>query len=489
MDCGIYDEGYLSMSNMKTIFSQCAVNLQDHGHGKLVDEDERLELDESAFSGALSRLAQLDTHRHSGQGFSEVGATAVWRRFAFYQEQSRSNLPSQAEVRGSYLEHNFVPWVIDDDCVHELLLHEHTLRAIFSEYAIAAEEGIPSDVAGQSNSDREKHGMQFQHFLAFAEDYRLCPELCQEIVLWQNWLVSSQTQHKQFSLNNVADAVEGQETVGRNQDDANGVWYSFTNFNIALTNLSQSCFPRGMVSQRLKMLLDLIQHGFQRQVRDSTGPHRLRPEGTNTFGHADRIAISEEDSVKISTQQAMNIYEVLMHPKVVDFLNPKKYSHIAGGSIVGGGGGSQLRTLFTKFTDAFSGRNPTFQGSQVQSPSTLRMNAVAWMELIEASGMLGVGFGRVSRTDALGVFNITVSAAKAAQATALAVQGISNGDDQYSSAGSRGLTLQMFAEAMARVAMTACQNQGVSASDELADNVVNVLRSAVATANKFIYNK
>ena len=44
MDCGIYDEGFLSLSNLKTIFSQCAVDV--------AERERRVERVDAALSGA-----------------------------------------------------------------------------------------------------------------------------------------------------------------------------------------------------------------------------------------------------------------------------------------------------------------------------------------------------------------------------------------------------------------------------------------------------
>ena len=556
MDCGIYDEGYLSMSNLKTIFAQCALDAgggvfgnssraqrvesaidgANYGqppsyrsdfhasqtlhafHDEQVASDEDAQdrsLDEAAFARALSRLAQLDPHRHSSSttqnslatalGAREVGADAIWRRFAFYQEQSRDGLPAAADLRSSYLEHNFVPWIIDDNCVRELLLREQTLRAIFDEYSQAAPRGYPTVSHSGNGGPSSAHGMQFRHFLAFAHDYRLCPELCPQIALWQHWLVSSQTQHKQFQLGKPDEAVapsSGSEvaresTMSDGQAGDDGVWYSFTNFGVALVNLAQTSFPRGTIAQRLRMLLDVIKHGFQRQVRHP-GVSGSRP--VNNFGAREpsstgnalkssrgshHMVLSTTDASQARRQRSLNIYKVLMHPDLVAFLNPRRFNSTNGGSVTGGDGRSRLRGIFQRFTDAFNGRRQhegTYRShSQRQVREQESMNAVAWMEFIEAAGLLGAGHNRVTRTDALGVFNITVAAAQAASAAATGV-----GDDSTSGTLPRGLTLQMFVEALTRVAMIACESSGDSTDEAGVSGIVDVMAKAVSAASRNI---
>ncbi len=228
----------------------------------------------------------------------------------------------------------------------------------------------------------------------------------------------------------------------------------------------------------------------------------------------DGVVVSRSDGAQARRQRALNIFEVLMHPEVVAFLNPKRFSREGGGRVTGGDGGSRMRALFQRFTQAFSGlgggnnnnnngggggggggggtRERAGQQQQQQQQQLLEtMNAVAWMELVEAAGMLGAGRGRVTRTDALGIFNLTVAAAQAAAATARAVEGADAMAAAMAAAavggGPRGLTLQMFAEAMTRLAIVGCDSGGYGGEqdhDAMVREVVDVLATAINTASR-----
>ena len=378
--------------------------------------------------------------------------------------------------------------------------------------------GGANDVAAAADDDGAgaHYGMQFRHFLAFASDYRLCPELCPQITLWQQWLVSSQTQHKQFQLSAV-DGNGDDDDAFADGGDGHGTWYSFTNFGIALANVAQRCFPRGTVAQRLNMLLELVQHGFQRQVRPaatvraSTRPsrHRLQQQQSHPqlqrrdFAHGTTtttangggvVVVSQRDTARAQRQRSMTSFEVLLHPEVVAFLNPKRFS---GGNIVGGDGGARLRMLFREFASKYSGHagrrdHGADYDDDDDDQSSATMNAVAWMELIEAAGLLGAGHGRVTRTEALGVFNVTVAAAQAVSSSARSVESMdaatAEASAQQHPRRRGGLSLHMFAEAMTRVAMIGIDDGGDDSSrspkddDTTARQVVEVLQGAVDTA-------